>query len=375
MLFEGLTRMGLEEKPELALAERYMVSRDGLCYTFFLRKAKWNNGTPIVAEDFVAAWRSVLDPSFSSPFANELFVLDKGREDLGVKAIDSSTLEVHLSHPIPYFLSLIATPAFLPIPTKSLHKKGKKVVSNGPFQLRKEKGTLQLEASPSYWDRQRVALKELEFIPASMEEATALFLEGKLDCVPNPAPLAAVKRAARPSLEISFLSLNTSLPQLENPLFRRALGYAIDRQALVDKGLGGEIPATALVPSSFGLEEKPYFADGSLEKAQMLFEQVREKLSLKELSLLYIAGDKAEKIAQGVQQFWAAAFGLTIQLEAVEEKGLFCRLRAKEYVIALSSYQAAVADPIDFLRLFATKDEPLNYRWESKMTRLSLRLP
>lgn len=372
MLFEGLTRIGSDEKPELALAERYTVSRDGLTYTFFLRKAKWTNGTQILADDFVSSWRSLL--------SSELLVLDKAKEaleglcssdEIGVTALNKTTLEVRLTHPIPHFLSLLAMPSFFPIPSQSLHKKEKKLVSNGPFKLHKQKENLQLEVSRSYWDVAQVLVKEIELVPSSNQKATHLFTEGELDCVPTPAVFPLLRHFSSPSLETSFLTFNTNIRLLQDPLFRRALAYAIDRHALIEKGLE-VIPSTALVPSSFGLEERPYFPDGALEESRLLFAQAREGRPFSEkevgsLSLLYISGDFAELTAKAVEQFWANAFGFQLRLEPVDEALYFERLQAKEYQIALCSYQASISDPLDFLRLFTSKEEPLNYsQWEEQ---------
>ncbi|NES53297.1 peptide ABC transporter substrate-binding protein, partial [Escherichia coli] len=87
------------------------VSEDGLVYTFKLREAKWTNGDPVKAGDFVVAFRNVVDPAYGSSSSNQMDIFKNGRavregqatmEEFGVKAIDDQTLELTLENPIPY---------------------------------------------------------------------------------------------------------------------------------------------------------------------------------------------------------------------------------------------------------------------------------
>jgi oligopeptide transport system substrate-binding protein len=113
-LYEGLVSTDEKMTPVPAVAERWTISKDGLVYTFYLRKnAKWKDGKPIVAGDFLYAWLRALNPKTNSKFANLLFFIKNAEDvfngkkpasELGVKVVDDSTLQVTLASPIPYFL-------------------------------------------------------------------------------------------------------------------------------------------------------------------------------------------------------------------------------------------------------------------------------
>ena len=124
MLFEGLTRLGKEEKAEPALAEKIDVSNDLKTYTFHLRHSSWSNGDAVTAKDFVYAWKKILDPQFVSENAFQLYVIKNAKavkqgtlplEELGIRMKDPYTLEVELEYPFPSFLELLAIPIFFPI--------------------------------------------------------------------------------------------------------------------------------------------------------------------------------------------------------------------------------------------------------------------
>ncbi len=122
-LFEGLCRIREDGKPEPGVAERWEISPDRLTYTFHLRaNAKWSNGDPFTASDFVHSWKRVLDPAFGADYASQLYVIagaqafNEGSESdfatVGVRALDDRTLEVQLVNPTPYFIDLCAFATF-----------------------------------------------------------------------------------------------------------------------------------------------------------------------------------------------------------------------------------------------------------------------
>ena len=133
---EGLYTSDADGNAIPAIAKSYDVSEDGLVYTFHLREdAKWSNGDPVTANDFVYAWRRLVDPNTASEYA---FIMDvagvknaasvnageASLEELGVKAVDDSTLEVTLALPVPYFLQLMTFPSFFPMNEAFVTEKG-----------------------------------------------------------------------------------------------------------------------------------------------------------------------------------------------------------------------------------------------------------
>ncbi|MEN9654133.1 MAG: oligopeptide-binding protein oppA, partial [Chlamydiota bacterium] len=125
LLYEGLTRLAADGVVEMALAETVDISSDKKTYTFHLRKAHWSDGAPITAYDFEHSWKKTLDPAFGAACPYLFYSIQGSIEamekkidpvEVGVKAIDASTLRVNLNHPTPYFLSLISFCNFYPIP-------------------------------------------------------------------------------------------------------------------------------------------------------------------------------------------------------------------------------------------------------------------
>src|SRR6185295_12940616 len=124
-LYEGLVMPDAKDgAPRPALAERWDLSEDGRTWTFHLRPAKWSNGDPVTAGDFVYAWRRTVDPKTASAYAHRMYVVDGAREavkgsappsSLGVRAVDDRTLEVKLVRRTPYFLQLLCMNLYFPV--------------------------------------------------------------------------------------------------------------------------------------------------------------------------------------------------------------------------------------------------------------------
>jgi len=203
MLFEGLTRLSKEEKPELALAKEVSLSQDLKRYTFALKESFWSEGTPLTAYDFVYAWRRALSPAFPSDYAAQLYVIKNGRavkegkllqEELGVKALDERTLQVDLERPAPYFLELLSFPIFFPLLQSRQESYSRFVdhedslVGNGPFCLKrwKQDDSLLIEKNERYWDSKSVKLKRVFFVMVDSETELALFEKGELDWAGSP---------------------------------------------------------------------------------------------------------------------------------------------------------------------------------------------
>lgn len=399
MVFEGLTRVSADEKAELALAEKVEISRDGKTYTFTLRKAKWSNGEEVTASDFCYAWKKVLEPTFPADQAFQLYVIKNGKSakegkvgtDLvGVKALDPSTLQVELEHPIPYFLDLVALPIFFPVSEKNdtahpqwmLDKQN--LIGNGPFTLKewRHNDLMRMEKNPTYWDSSSVKLKEIHLVMVSEETELKMFEKGQLEWAGSPLSTLPVttlphlkekgQLQVKPFLATYFFRTNVESEPFSHPLMRKAFALALVRKEIVEHVTqGGQLPATGLLPPVFGIADKPYFSDGDLEKAKAIFEEALSSLNLKAeelppLSLMYVAGDRNHLIAQAVQEQWRKALGVTVQLQAVERKIYFDRISKKNYQLAAGSWTADFKDPMNFLEVFKYKaGGSNNTAWEN----------
>ena len=204
-VFEGLTVNNPEDfSPEPGVASRWTVSDDGLVYTFYLNEqAKWSNGKPITAQDFVFAWRRVLDPSIRSPYVSHLYKIKNGRlyhkgklkdrNSLGVEAVSPQVLKVTLENPTPYFLQLTSFYTLFPLPQEHVVKSGKKwahvdrLVSNGPYVVAGASGKgderfVRLKRNPHYWNSARYPLEEVHVYGIqNADKALALYSKGRLD--------------------------------------------------------------------------------------------------------------------------------------------------------------------------------------------------
>ncbi|MBP2645789.1 MAG: ABC-type transporter, periplasmic subunit [Firmicutes bacterium] len=211
-MFEGLTELDNDGLPKPAAAEKWEVSPDGLVYTFHLRANKWSNGDPVTAQDFVYAWKRLLNPTTAAEYAYMLFPIKgaeaynngKGSADaVGVKAIDDKTLEVTLEKPTAYFLGVLAHNSAYPVNPKVVEANGDKwagdiatLVGNGAFKATEwQHGSkLVMVKNDQYWDKDKVKLNKIEWTLVE-EAATALsmFENNQLDFVDEP-PMMEVER-------------------------------------------------------------------------------------------------------------------------------------------------------------------------------------
>lgn len=391
MFFEGLVRINPKDQPELALAEKVEVSKDGFVYVFDLRKAVWSNGDPVTAGDFVHAWRQVLSPDFPSDQAFQLYVLKNAKaakqgkvkiEEIGVKE-DNGKLVVELENPTPYFLELLAMPVFFPVNAKldqqnpNWAQDKKSYVSNGPFILDewRHSDALLVKKNPQYWDAPSVKLGEIELVMVGEETEFKMYEKKQLDWAGSPLsilPLSSLpqlknKQALnqKPFLATYFFRLNTEKAPFDDIRVRHAFALALNRQEIVEHVTqGGQMPATGLVPESMGLQSQPYFTDGDIDGAKAILSTV-DFSDTGPIKLLYISNERNHLIAQAVQQQWKTALGIEVELEPVERKIYFERISRKDFQISSGSWTADFNDPINFLEVFKYRSNGSNNTfWE-----------
>lgn len=399
MLFEGLTRIGPTNFPELALAETIEVSKDLKTYTFILRPSQWSNGDPVTAADFVYSWQTTLSPGFLSDYVSNLYLIKNGRavkegrlpiEQLGVTAVNDHTLVVELEYPTPYFLELLSFPVFFPI-HQGMDRKNPNwalgsdaYVSNGPFSLAswRHHDLLVAHKNPRFWASEEVELDGIEMVMVQDDTEMKLFQKKQLHWAGSPlstVPVDEISHLKRknqlhiqPISGTVFVRINTQYGPLQHPKLRRALALAIDRQALVRHVTQGEqLPATSLLPPSLETGRGAYFKDGDVQAAQILFQEALTELKLDRttfptLTFTYGASQRNYLIAQAIQQQWNQNFGIDIHLEAVDRKVYFNRISHQDYQLAYGDWLADFNDPINFLEVFKYKKQSTNNtHWEN----------
>jgi oligopeptide transport system substrate-binding protein len=352
-----------------------------------------------LASDFAYAWKKMLSPDFPSDTSFHLYVIKNGKaakegkmsmELIGVKVLDEKTIEVELENPTPYFLDLIAFPAFFPVNQRvdeknpSWPQNSATYVGNGPFQLIewKHQDRLTLVKNNQYWDAPVVKIAALELLMLQEETELKCFEKDELDWAGSPLstlPVDALdslraenKLNTKELLGTYFFRVNTETVPFSHPSMRKAFAIAMNRRAIVDHVTqGNQIPATGLVPISLKLQKQPYFQDSDLEEARRLFEealiaQQLTKETMPEISLMYRTAERNHHIAQAVQQQWFEAFGIRVNLQSVEGKVYFDRISKQDFQLSSGSWIADFADPINFLEVFKYKKGGSNNTlWEN----------
>ena len=395
LLYEGLTRKDPEGNIEPGIAAEWNVSPDLLTYTFSLRNAVWNNGDPVTAQDFAETWKSILSPRFAAPNAYQLYIIKGAKEakdgklsldDVAIYAKDSQTLEVQLQEPTPYFLELVSTHFFYPVHQTTRDQVADALITNGPFQLHHQKhhNELGVERNPKYWDNSHVKLNTIAIVITDENTALNMFHQNKLDWVGSPLStlppdsLNALKNEGRLQVASAagthWFRVNTARAPFDNQDVRRAFGFALNRQEIVDHiTQGNQKPAVGIVPLEFGINTAYLTSTYNEDKARKHFARGLEKkqISAEEfpvVTITYASSERNHKIAQAIQEQWQNLFHIQVKLDATESQIFFEKLKKKDYQLAIGSWYADFRDPINFLEVFKySKNSTNNTQWESPL--------
>ncbi len=398
-LYEGLVTVDVKGQEIPGVAESWAVSPDGLTYVFKLRRdAKWSNGDPVTAEDFVYTWRRTVDPATASEYASNLYAIknaeaiNKGEikdlAQLGVKALDPHTLEVTLGAPTPYFLGLLTHYSTFPVHKGSIDKAGKDafkeghLVGNGAFKLAEWKPQVQIKVvrNEHYREAGQVKLDAVVFEPTEeLAAAIKRYRAGEFDLVyAASAPADQVQwfkanmpghMRIAPQVGVYYYAFNVTRKPLDDVRVRRALSMAIDREAIADKILqGGQIPAYGIV--SPGTNHYPEGAVADF-KAMPQAERVAEAKKLLaeagfgpdkplKLTLSYNTLEAHKKIAVAVASMWKAV-GMQTELSNSETKVHYDALKQHDFEVGRAGWVGDYNDPNTFLFLFQSNNKALNY--------------
>ncbi len=310
-LFDGMFTDDALGRPIPGVARTWEVSSDGLTWTFHLRPEVWSDGQPVTANDFVFAYRHMLDPKTGSSYAYLLYVLKNGAavnaaaappEALGARALDAETLQLTLEHPASYLPQLLKHQAFFPIPEHAVRRWGDKwatpgrLVGNGAYVLKEWRlgDYVRIEKNPLYRDAASVCFDRVDLYP--INDAVAgerRALRGELDINAGIQPSRVSRLRANPDwsryvrehsyLSTTYLIFNRrNVVALRDARVRQAISMAIDRHFLADKVLRGvEAPTTSFVPSGIAgylppgaARPKARWADWTLARRQAAARQL-----------------------------------------------------------------------------------------------------
>lgn len=384
-LFEGLVVRGLHDsKVRPGAASSWDVSPDAKTYTFHLRKgARWSDGSPFTARDFLRSWRRFADPVTGSEYNTLLKIIrnaDAVREkklppdSLGISAPNDTTFIVNLELPVGFFLSLCAFEPFSAVPTDTIAKYKEKwiepgrLVGTGPFRLETWKHNVEVRVTknPFYWDSANVKQAAIVFNPVEDQQtAFNMFQNREVDWIFSvpPSKLESVKKSPeffnQPMFGTYYYIVNCKNPGYDLKDLRKALSYAIDRKKITERVLKGIVtPATGFVPPTpgyTGVEMQLYDLDKAKEYlAKSGYGPGKQP---PELQILFNTLEAHRDIAQVVAQMWKENLGLDAELVNYEWKVYLENTKNLNYkALARASWIGDFADPISFLELYTTTD-------------------
>ena len=402
---DGLMQMDADGQAVPAIAESYDLSDDGLTYTFHLRSdAKWSNGTPVTAADFVFAWQRAVDPAVASEYAYmlsdigqvknaaEIIAGEKDKSELGVTAVDDVTLQVELNVPVSYFLSLMYFPTFYPVNEEFFNSCGdtfatspETTLSNGAFVLDSYEPAataFHLTKNADYYDAAKVQLSGLSYqVIQDSQQALMSYQTGALDTtLVNGEQVDQVKDDPEfmtvGAGYLWYVSPNMSaVPELANLNVRLAMTMAIDRDAITADVLKDGSAATyTAVPPEFaaGPDGSDFSGDQSKFSDVCRFDAAAaadywakglEELGITELSLDMVvdADDAPQKVAQVLKEQWETTLpGLTVNLVVEPKKQRVQDMQEGNFQLGLTRWGPDYADPMTYLGMWIT-DNSNNY--------------
>ncbi|NBQ87442.1 MAG: peptide ABC transporter substrate-binding protein [Betaproteobacteria bacterium] len=392
-LFEGLTAMDSAGRVVPGVAQSWSQGNP-TTWTFKLRaNARWSNGDPVTADDFVYGIRRFADPRTGSKYAATFgsFLLH-GREvtqgskppaEIGVRAIDKLTLEIRTAFPVSFLPALVSNNQFGPIHRATVEKHGRdwtkpgRMVGNGAYVLKdwQVNNRIVIEKNPQYWDAANVQLTRVTYLP--IEDASAdikLFESGENDWVYQLPPGTFEKYRAQypreirntPILGLRYYSFNTRDPFFRDVRVRKALSMVIDRDLLAQKVTAdGQAPAySVMVPGVEGADVTPYdWAQWPMERriaeARKLLEQAGVKPGSR-FSLAYNTSEYHKKMAIFAASEWKNKLGLVMETESMEFKVLLRRRHDGQFQMARNGWLADYNDATTFLALIKCDSDQNN---------------
>ncbi|MBU1305939.1 MAG: peptide ABC transporter substrate-binding protein [Alphaproteobacteria bacterium] len=395
-LFEGLYNSGPDGNPVPGVAESYDVNEDNTVYTFHLRDAKWSNGDPVTAGDFVYAWQRAVTPETASNYAyfvglvgvanaDAIVAGEKKPEELGVKAIDDKTLEVTLSFSSPWFIRTLSHGTLFPTHKATIDAKGiewtkpENIVSNGAFTLAENTPgeRVVLKRNPNYWDNEHTVLEEVQFLTINDEnQGLTRWRAGEVDQTDVPAGQYPALKAELPDNTFSvpqfctyYFSVNMTDKQpnaaLADVKVREALSLAIDRDVIVNGILqGGQQPAYSFThPLTAGFT-MPEIAAASMTQeerdakaVELMTEAGFSKDNPLTINYIYNTSEAHKKIATVVSQMWKEKLGVTMNLADMEFQTLLDTRHSKTYELARNAWCGDYNEASTFLSLLDSKSE------------------
>ena len=401
-VMEGLTKYGKAGDIVPGVAERWELGERRA--TFHLRPdARWADGSPVTAHDFVFAWRTAVDPKTASEYAFILYpvknaeAISQGKlptTALGVRAKDDRTLDVELERPTGIFLGLTAFTTYLPLKQSFYEARpgryaadAQDLLSNGPFVLAEwvHAARLVLQKNPRYWDAAHVAIERIEAPFFTQDPSTRynLFKDGKIDVTGLDRDLLGRAQADRFKMKafavgsVFYAEFNHRPGRpTANRHLRRAIQLVFDSKEYVSKviGIPGNRPGVRLVPRWVPAVDGPFWKEYPVEPVRPDLDAARRELEAakKELGgvippLVWLTGDSpgTSREAEYFQYLFEARLGVALRIDKQTFKQRLAKMTSGDFDLVSAGWGPDYADAMTFADLFASWNENNRGRWKN----------
>ncbi|WP_078924985.1 ABC transporter substrate-binding protein [Vibrio cincinnatiensis] len=398
-LLEGLVNQDADGNTIPGVAESWETT-DNQTYTFHLRAdARWSNGDPVTAQDFVYSWQRALDPATASPYAwymeytkiknaKEIVEGKKEKSELAVKALDDHTLVVELETAVPYFVMMTGHTTMKPVHQKTIEAYGdnwtkpEHFVGNGAYVVDRwvVNERLVLTRNEQYWDNAHTVINKVTFLPIENQVAEMnRFLAGEID-ITYELPIEHFRRLKKEypesvsvvgNLCTYYYSFNTKKKPFDDVRVRKAISYAIDRNIVTDAIMAqGEKPAYFLTPEITAGFHPEFPAYGKMsqkerdaEAARLLKEAGYGKGNPLKFSLLYNTSENHKKIAVALGSMWKKTLGLDVTLENQEWKTYLSSKDQGNFEVARAGWCGDYNEASSFLTLMMSNNTTGGQHW------------
>ncbi|WP_027252784.1 ABC transporter substrate-binding protein [Photobacterium halotolerans] len=401
-LLEGLVNQDGDGNTVPGVAESW-ETKDNRTFIFHLRKdAKWSNGDPVTAGDFVYSFKRAVDPATASPYswylemttmknAADIIAGKKDKDTLGVFAEDDNTLRIELEQAVPYFVKMMGHTTVKPVNQKVVEKFGddwtkpENFVGNGAYVMDNwvVNERIEMKRNPYYWDNEHTVIDKVTYLPIENQVAEMnRFLAGEID-ITNELPNEHFRRLEKEHPEDVAISgnlcsyyygFNNAKAPFDDVRVRKALSFAIDRDIITKALLGqGQKPAYFLTPEiTAGFDPvAPEYA-GMTQKERV----AKAKELLKEagfdssnplnFTLLYNTSENHKKIAVAIASMWKKSLGVTAELENQEWKTYLDNRRQGNFSVTRAGWCGDYNEASSFLSLMQSNNSSNDPRYHSK---------
>ena len=403
-VLEGLYQLDGAGNTIPGMAVKEEISEDGKVRTFTLRDAKWSDGQPVTANDFVFAWRRLANPKTASEYAYMIGVAgvknaeavmsgEKPITELGITAVDDKTLKVELDYPVPFFDQLAAFPPFYPI-REDFYDKYKEqyaltpeaILSNGAFKMTEwnQGANYTMVKNDQYYDADKVKIDGLNFqVVKDAQSAMVAFDQGNVDYVKLTGEMVDQYKESPEFMNtlggyLWFVSPNQKVPGLENANLRRALALSFDKEQIAEHLLkDGSIAANFAVPVKLAVgpdgkdfrETTPSYLNVDKAKAKEYYEKAKQELGKDKFAyeLVFEDTEASKKVAEYLKsEIETNLPGMTINLKQQPKKARLQLMQNGVYELGLTRWGPDYADPMTYLDMWITGASYNFGSWTSK---------